>query len=214
MSAARRPDADDRKSTNELLSSLADGECPEPAVDEVCRRWRSDPESRARWHAYQLIGDVLRSDELSGCAARDSVFLQQLRTRLKDEPVPLATAPLGPRGRPARRWLPVAAVAAGVMAIGTAIVAMQPAAIQGPTGWDGRVAQSQAPNRGSNGSVMRQVGGAATAASGQTLMIEGQLIRDARLDAYFDAHRGVRGLAPPSMLGGGQRSGESLVPQR
>lgn len=210
MTAARRPDAHDRESTIDLLSSLVDGECPADLVDEACRLWRSDAESRARWHTYHVIGDALRSDEATCRAARDAAFLQQLRTRLKDEPVPLATTPMMAPGRP-RRWLPAAAVAAGVVAIGTAIAVMQPSA-QGPTGWDGRMAQSQAP--GGNRSVMRQVGGAAPPASGQTLVIDGQVIRDARLDAYFDAHRGVRALAPSPLVGGGLRSAEIVVPQR
>lgn len=210
MTAARRPDAHDRESTIELLSSLVDGECPADLVDEACRHWRSDAESRARWHTYHVIGDALRSDEVTRHAARDGAFLQRLRARLKDEPVPLATAPLATQGR-RRRWLPVAAVAAGVVAIGTAVGVLQPAA-QGPTGWDGRMAQSQAP--GMSRSVMRQVGSTAPAASGQGLVVDGQVIRDARLDAYFDAHRGVRALAPSPLAGGGPRSAEILVPQR
>jgi sigma-E factor negative regulatory protein RseA len=74
------------------------------------------------------------------------------------------------------------------------------------------MAQSQAP--GMSRSVMRQVGSTAPAASGQGLVVDGQVIRDARLDAYFDAHRGVRALAPSPLAGGGPRSAEILVPQR
>jgi sigma-E factor negative regulatory protein RseA len=52
-------------------------------------------------------------------------------------------------------------------------------------------------------------------ASSQGLMVlDGQVIRDARLDAYFEAHRGAVGPVPSAMPGGALRSVEILVPQR
>ena len=37
----------------------------------VCESWRGDGELREDWHAYHLIGDVLRSDDLAIAPARD-----------------------------------------------------------------------------------------------------------------------------------------------
>ena len=47
-----------------------------------------------RWHAYHLIGDVLRSDDLASAPGRDAAFLQRLSARLDDEPAVLAPEPL------------------------------------------------------------------------------------------------------------------------
>ena len=54
------------------LSALADGELDADESALACGQWRGDASVRARWHAYQLIGDVLRSEELASDAARDA----------------------------------------------------------------------------------------------------------------------------------------------
>ncbi len=208
MTDASRPAAPDRSSRDETLSSIADGECPPGAVVDACRQWRTDAELRADWHAYQLIGDVLRSESLGNSASHDQAFLQQLRARLAQEPIPLATVPLTAAPKP-RRWMASAAVVAGFVVVGAAVVVLGPAE-KGPTGWDNSVAQTAVPA----GKVMRQVSGAAAPASAQTRVIDGQVIRDARLDAYFEAHRGALGAAPSALPGGALRSVEILVPQR
>ena len=77
----------------EDLSALVDGEVDAQSAAALSEAWRQDPELRARWHGYQLIGDVLRSPELAG-AGRDAAFLAALRGRLAQEPVVLAPAPL------------------------------------------------------------------------------------------------------------------------
>ena len=106
---------------------------PTPAAAS-CRRWptatpptakprapsRPGATSRTRapsWHAYQLIGDVLRSEDLAAEPAADEAFLVALRARLADEPVVLAPQPrveeAGRRPSPsaanARRRAPAAA---------------------------------------------------------------------------------------------------------
>jgi sigma-E factor negative regulatory protein RseA len=77
----------------EDLSALVDGEVDAQSAAALSEAWRQDPELRARWHGYQLIGDVLRSPELAG-AGRGAAFLAALRGRLAQEPVVLAPAPL------------------------------------------------------------------------------------------------------------------------
>jgi sigma-E factor negative regulatory protein RseA len=61
-------------------------------------------------------------------------------------------------------------------------------------------------------SNLQRVGNAP--APGQTLMLDGQLIRDAQLDAYLRAHREMRGSAAAAVPGGAMRSVETIVPQR
>ncbi len=85
----------------EDLSALADGELEAGAALRVCRTWREQSAVRERWHGYQLIGDVLRSDDLASTARHDEDFLLALRARLAAEPVVLA-----PTGRPPPRRTP------------------------------------------------------------------------------------------------------------
>lgn len=211
MNAARRTDASGHAPQGELLSSLIDGECHVDVADGACERWRSDPQLRDDWHTYHLIGDVLRSDELASHPAGQADFMKGLRQRLASEPVPMAPAPLvtAPTARAdVRRWrLPVAAVA-GFVVVGAAVVVMRPD--PSGRGWDQAVVATQpAGNTG-----LRQVSSVQPPASAQSLVIDGQLIRDARLDAYFEAHRGAVGPLPTAIPGGALRSVEILVPQR
>ncbi len=76
----------------EQLSALADGELDDASVARVCARWRADAPAQATWHAYHLIGDVLRSEDLASAPGRDRSCLTRLRERLVNEPVVLAPA--------------------------------------------------------------------------------------------------------------------------
>jgi sigma-E factor negative regulatory protein RseA len=80
--------ADERR--RRIMSALADGEADSSECDAVFRAWREDESCRSTWHAYQLIGDVLRRDDLANAPARDSALLLAVRARLADEPVVLA----------------------------------------------------------------------------------------------------------------------------
>ena len=75
----------------ERLSALLDGEVDSASCDAACAGWKADPALRDDWHAWHLIGDVLRSDDLASSAERDGRFLDQLRGRLALEPVVLAS---------------------------------------------------------------------------------------------------------------------------
>jgi sigma-E factor negative regulatory protein RseA len=80
QSEAERPATED-------LSALMDGELDASAVAGACRAWRDDAQMRSQWHAYHLIGDVMRSEDLASDAKHDARFLAALRERLADEPV-------------------------------------------------------------------------------------------------------------------------------
>jgi negative regulator of sigma E activity len=70
----------------QLLSALMDGEADETAVAQLCAAWRDDPAARRAWHAWHLIGDVLRSDDLASQAPHDAALLASLRAALVAEP--------------------------------------------------------------------------------------------------------------------------------
>ena len=193
------------------LSSLMDGELPAGEAADACAQWRQDADARADWHAWHLIGDVLRSDDLAVRPARDEAFLQALRLRLADEPVPLA--PLAPLPTTATEPLPLPQVANG-------------AAVQGP------VAGAAARRRGARGWLMAPVAMAAgfvavvgvtlvtrTSAPDPTSTVQARaepaavaasavLVRNAQLDRYLSAHRA---LASGAMVGAGAEQRMHIV---
>ena len=182
----------------EILSALVDGEAGGQSVAQATAAWRSDAEVRRTWHAYQLIGDVLRSDDLASDPARDEQFLQRLRARLADEPVVLAPQPQETvslaAGRSARRWRAGAAVAAGFVAVAGVLVALQ-APLPEPAASVARGPSPIVP-------VTTVVPVSAEPAGEHAVLVtDGQLIRDARLDRYLAAHQrfaGASALGVPS----------------
>ena len=88
-----QPDSDRSESNRRILSALADGDATDSEAARAFQAWRDDAQARASWHTYQLIGDVLRSDDLAVEPAADEAFLVALRARLADEPVVLAPQP-------------------------------------------------------------------------------------------------------------------------
>ena len=97
------------------LSALADGQAD--AAEPACGLWRDDAAARQTWHAYHLIGDVLRSEDLAREPGRDAAFLAGLRAKLAAEPVVLAPMTAAPRERARQPWLLPAAAAAGFVAV-------------------------------------------------------------------------------------------------
>ena len=83
-------DGEFESAARERLSALVDGELEIHAVTAACAHWGQSEASRNSWHVYQLIGDVLRSDDLASDPVRDADFLQSLQRRLSIEPVPFA----------------------------------------------------------------------------------------------------------------------------
>jgi sigma-E factor negative regulatory protein RseA len=178
----------------EQLSALVDGELDDAAP--ICARWREDAGVRETWHCYQLIGDVLRSDDLAGAPARDAALLRRLRERLAGEPVVLApAADLRPPAERRAGWPAVAAIAGGFIAVAGVYTALRPAA-------DGSAAVARAtpPALVANADApaprpASQV--APTFAMGDPNV---RLARDARLDAYLAAHKqfaGSSAVIPP-----------------
>jgi len=168
-------------SWSERLSALVDGEADAPEAARLASHWREDPQTRARWHGYHLIGDVMRSDELVGRNG-DSQFLAAFRERLAAEPVVLAPSPTTTvrRRGGGLGWRAPAAVAAGFVMVAGALVVLRPAPPEG-------VKFSAAP------AVPTVVAaspaqGIAEPLSAQT-PVRGVLVRDARMQQYFAAHQ-------------------------
>lgn len=180
------------------LSALADGELATADCLAACDGWKGDHEQRRAWHAWHVIGDVLRSDELAGCHG-DVRFVQAFRTRLAAEPVVLAPAPLADSERRFRRWGVPAAVAAGFVLVVGAFTVTRPVGEGASPGTplarvDGSPAAVASPAPATPGT-----GG--TAFPVDTRLVDGRMVRDPRLDAYLAAHKqfaGTTALAIPT----------------
>lgn len=184
------------KSADEVrqaLSALADGALSAQETRQLLQAWQHDAEARSTWHVYQVVGDVLRSDEMAVQVGREAAFVQRLRGRLALEPVPLATTalaeppreealPLAATGtgdvRPAvpsragaartrYRLLAPVAVAAGFVAVASALVVFRGVG----TGDAGGPQLAKAPTTATPQRV------------GHTVL------REAALDRYLQAHR-------------------------
>jgi len=124
-----QPDQDG-SSARRILSALADGDATDGEALRAFQTWREDADARSTWHAYHLIGDVMRSDDLAAAPQANCDFLVALRGRLALEPVVLAPAavddtalaqPAVANGRVAARsrarWQAPLAMAAGFLAV-------------------------------------------------------------------------------------------------
>lgn len=204
--------------TPEALSALVDGEADAGMAASASARWRDDAATRARWHGYQLIGDVLRSDELGG-RGRDAEFLRTLRKRLEQEPTVIApAASLRPsrsrRSVALRRWAPPAAIAAGFLAVAGALTVTR---VSSPPPASPQLVQAPP-------AVVTQpvpVVAAASAMAPETLAsavperaepATGVLIRDARIDQYLAAHKQFGGSSALGVPSGFLRSATYEVP--
>jgi sigma-E factor negative regulatory protein RseA len=193
-----------------MLSALADGEvAPEDAASGYSA-WRDEPEARARWHAYHLIGDVLRSGELATPPGRDQAFLSRLRERMSREPAILAPTPAA-RRLPGPRWLAPAAVAAGFVAVAGVLVVTRMTA---PLAEQPR--PMLASGAASASGDLRPAGGGSAAVSPAVVVPvdQARLIRDAQVDRYLRAHREMIGAPGVAVPGGALRSVDTIVPQR
>lgn len=204
MSNAFEPDA-------EQLSALADGELDDAGIARVCARWRAGAPLHATWHAYHLIGDVLRSEDLASSASRDHASLARLRAKLAGEPVilaPVASAGrvrsevVADRGwRKSAPWGAVSAVAAGFAAAAGVLVILR-----GPVAGSDSQSTSLARNQAQALAPFTDTASRPAEREPQAMLADGRLVRDARLDRYLDAHKHFSGSSalgvPSSFLRG------------
>jgi sigma-E factor negative regulatory protein RseA len=210
--------SDAADAARERLSALVDGELEGATVAAACASWREDSASRSTWHAYHLIGDVLRSEDLAASPRRDEAFLISLRARLVIEPVVLAPAVpssveidvrsdvpaevaiprravAGARGG-RWSWMAPSAVAAGFVVVAGAVMVTN-----APTPTQRVGAPALAQTAAARMAVLPVVPAASTlkvanttsSFEPQTLVANGRLIRDPRLDRYLSAHKEFAG---------------------
>ncbi len=81
---------------HEWVSALVDGELREADFAQAMDALQQDPQARACWRDYHLVGEVLRHGSAAALGARDEAFVARLRTRLGPaRPLPaLQAAPL------------------------------------------------------------------------------------------------------------------------
>jgi sigma-E factor negative regulatory protein RseA len=147
-------------------------------------------EDRAAWSAYHLIGDALRSDDLAVSPATSSAFMASFSRRFETEVHVLAPAALpalsalnGAKSRAGllrRRVVPAFAVAAAAATL-TWIVVPQ---LQGVDSHGGAQIASVAPD-----SMQRVAMASIPAATARPAVVEANIIRDASLDQYLEAHQ-------------------------
>ena len=73
-----------REPDRELVSALADGQLRGLEFARAVGLVGEITDARATWHAYHLVGDVLRSGDASSCAD-DAAFIARFQTRLQRE---------------------------------------------------------------------------------------------------------------------------------
>ena len=185
----------------EHLSALVDGEADAASSRSSCGLWHASAEARGDWHAWQLIGDVLRSDELASDAAHDAAFLAAFRKRLAGEPVVLAPAPLQRTSGWASRWAVPSAVAAGLLlTVGTFTMLRS-----GPadTGSVPSIARNGAADL-ALATPAAQTFGVREAGDVQAVTLSSQdMVRDPQLSRYLSAHKqfsGTSALGVPSVF--------------
>lgn len=202
----------------ERLSAMVDGELDDAELAQVCSNWSKAPSARATWHAYQLIGDVLRSEDLTSTSERDAAFLNVLRARLASEPVVLApsslVAPMAGSARPVRApvhrrwsWMASSTVAAGFVAVAGVLVVTRdqpptPSSLPGagmatiPAALAPEMpALSSAPGAAQNSPNVAVALPAVPISEPMPRIADGQLARDADLDRYLAAHKHFAGSA-------------------
>lgn len=187
------------------VSALVDGEIDSEQLAEMLAAEDGREALLGSWHAYQVIGDVLRGDGAVATAHAPGDFLAGVRERLRSEAMPVVAQPMHDgvrlqapvpevsqvRGAAANdsvfRWKLVAGLAslAAVMAVSWTILGGAPSAVGGPTG-----PQLAAVPAGSEVAAPL-VAKVATEPSSAVVVHTGQgtLIRDARLEELLAEHR-------------------------
>lgn len=226
-------DKPNEQSHRHALSALMDGEAEAAAAVRACDAWTRDGAARADWHVYHVIGDVLRSDDLAQPARRDAALLAAVRARLAAEPVVIApahqVADLQEAGiaangavvRARRRWMTPLAVAAGFAAVASVLVVTRVAGpgdnnpasgtlAAAPTGVGLQaVAARNAAMPGVASSAVASLPGGES-----SLVVDGKLLRDARLDRYLAAHKQYGNSSALAVPGVVLRSATNAAPER
>ncbi len=180
----------------ELVSALADGELAGAEFVRAVDSLQAEPQARAGWHDYQLLGEVMRKGSMAAVGAHDEAFVARLRTRLVQErprvavrPVALPQTVSAPANEAVWRWKLVAGLCslAVVAVLGWQLVGLQ-VGPQAP-----QLAAAPAPAAVAEAPVM---------------------IRDPRLDQLIAAHQQQGGTSALQMPAGFLRNATFERPAR
>lgn len=198
------------ENNREWVSALADGQLHGQEFTRALDWLGAADDARLTWHAYHVVGDVLRSGEAMA-SGRDHAFMQRLQLSLQQEaPLigPTAAAPVtltkvrgglggidGPQDRAANdsrfRWKLLAGVAS--LALVSVI------SWQASSGWD---RQRGDPQLAQLPTPARQTALALSPAVAVAGAEAGVMIRDPQLDALLAAHRQFGGISALQMPAG------------
>lgn len=174
----------DRMDNQELISALADGQLRGEALARGVAAATADAQGRSTWHAYHVIGEVLRSGNAPVGSAPE-VFLARLQQRLQQE------APLA-RAEPARQVVVRAARPAANDGRWKLVAGFASMAAVAAVGWN-----MWGASPGSSQPQLAAVPAAVVPVAAQAM------IRDPRLDRLLAAHRqfgGAPALQAPGFL--------------
>ncbi|AMM14508.1 MAG: sigma-E factor negative regulatory protein [Pseudomonadota bacterium] len=172
----------------ERLSAFVDGESFDDSGDLSQFLSGFTQKDRAAWSDYHLIGDALRSDDLAASPEASSAFMNAFSARFEAEAhvfapaaIPAASAERARSGMFRRRVVPAFAVAAAAATL-TWIVVPQ---LQGVDNHSG----VQMASVSSSDHVQRVAMASVPAATLRSPVVEANIIRDASLDQYLEAHQ-------------------------
>lgn len=206
----------DNLTNREQLSALMDGQLQGNAWLQALQYAEQD-EGRAAWHAYHVVGDVLRAPELAHGAVSSSIFLARFQERLAHEPVPVSRLPEAPVALapppPVRQPLAAnAAVFRWKMLAGFASLAV--VVSLGWNSWD-RLQQSGTPAGTQLAAAAPAASqGRVTAADAAPSAAPSLMLRDPRLDELLAAHKQFGGAAALQMPAGFLRNATFEAPAR
>lgn len=182
---------------HEPVSALADGQLQGEEFAQALAFLADSEDARAHWHAFHLVGDVLRSPELARTAAQDADFVLRLRGRLRDEGLPplASVAPAHPllqaRHESANdnhwRWAAGLASLAALAVVGWQLLADQGGSVVAP-----QLVQTVLPGEGEMA----------------------RMIRDPQLDQLLAAHQQLGGTSALQMPAGFLRNATFERPAR
>jgi len=174
-------------SRGERLSAFVDGESFDSSGDISQFLSGFTQKDRAAWSDFHLIGDALRSDDLAASPAASSAFMNAFSARFEAEAhvfapaaIPAVAAQRVRSNLFRRRVMPAFAVAAAAATL-TWIVVPQ---LQGVDGHNGGQMASLSSDH-----VQRVAMASMPAASTRSPVVEANIIRDASLDQYLEAHQ-------------------------
>lgn len=198
--------------TNEMVSALADGELQGDAFARAMDVLATDAAARESWHAYHLVGDVLRSVELAS-PSNGADFVARFRDRMQQEAAAAPAVPVGlpvpDDGRGAAALTRAGRVPANAPGYGWPLVAgLASLTAVAAIAWNVLGGAGKAQPTGAE---------LAQAAPQQQTRVEPAnpvMIRDARLDELLAAHRQAGGASALQMPAGFLRNATFESPGR